>query len=146
VRALSIQQPFIDAIVLGTKRVENRSWPAPEWIIGDEIALHASLKPDTEAVPPPGEDWPSHLIGSSRFGAILAVATIGGCHHASTTCGPRGMGLCSPWAVWHQWHWLTDAVRPLTVPVPCKGALKLWTLPDDVEAAVRAQLTAGSLR
>jgi hypothetical protein len=30
--------------------------------------------------------------------------------------------------------------RPLAEPVPCKGALGLWWLPDDVDAQVRAQL------
>lgn len=47
---------------------------------------------------------------------------------------------CGPWAARGQYHWRLANVRALPEPVPCKGALGLWTLPDDVEAAVAAQL------
>jgi hypothetical protein len=134
-RALSIRQPWTDAIVLGTKRVENRGWPAPAWILGRVIALHASKVADRGAQPPPGEEWPSGLTDSSRLGAVLAVARVRDCHF--TTGGLCG---CSPWAVPGQFHWTLADVRLLPDPVPCKGALGLWRLPEDVEAAVRAQL------
>jgi hypothetical protein len=144
VRALSIMQPWADAIVLGTKRVENRSWQAPHWIAGQEIALHASRRPDSGAEPPPGEQWPVDLIDRARFGAVLGVATIIGCHPQYHICNPTGIPatVCSPWAVWGQCHWILENVRLLAEPVPCKGALGLWRLPEDVEAAVRAQLPA----
>ena len=32
--------------------------------------------------------------------------------------------------------------QQLNKPVPCRGSLGLWRLPEDVEAAVRAQLDA----
>jgi len=53
---------------------------------------------------------------------------------------PDTGGMCSPWAVIGQYHWQLANVRPLAEPVPCKGALKLWCLPGDVEKLVRAQL------
>ena len=49
-------------------------------------------------------------------------------------------GRCSAWAAGGQWHWHLANVRPLADPVPCKGALGLWHLSDEVEKAVRAQL------
>jgi hypothetical protein len=33
--------------------------------------------------------------------------------------------------------WVLDDVRGLTEPVPCRGALGLWTVPEDVAARVR---------
>ena len=48
--------------------------------------------------------------------------------------------MCSDWSAWGQCHWLLDNVRPLPDPVPCKGMLGLWRLPDEVEKAVREQL------
>jgi hypothetical protein len=147
-RALSIQPPWIGAIAYSDKRVENRSWPAPGWIIGHDIALHASRKPDWDA---PLKAWtaarlyPPWMAGITQaqwcrdnaavLGAVLAVATVGGCHHASSAAECR----CDRWAA-GQYHWLIGSVRPLAEPVPCGGALRLWPLPGDVEKLVRAQL------
>ena len=50
--------------------------------------------------------------------------------------------LCSKWAQIDQWHWQLANVRPLAEPVPAKGALGLWKVPDDIESAVRGQLEA----
>jgi hypothetical protein len=60
-----------------------------------------------------------------------------GFHHmGANDCG---FGFCSPWSMSGQFHWELSGVRSLW-PVPCKGALGLWRLPEDAEKAVRAQL------
>jgi ASCH domain len=141
-RALSVKQPWLEAITHGDKRVENRSWPAPEWAIGQVIGLHASKGFDWGAEFPPGRKalWcpPEDL----SLGAVVALARITGCHPLYNICNPSGVPetVCSPWAVWGQCHWLLDEVCPLAEPVPCKGSLGLWRLPEDVEKAVREQL------
>jgi len=138
-RALSIMQPWCSAIAFGGKRVENRTWRAPPWAIGTMIAIHASRKPDIAARPPSGESWPEHRM---HLGALIAVAALSGCHLSPDfggTCGAT-RPLCSPWAVRDQYHWLLENVRPLAEPVPCRGALGLWRLPEDVEQAVRMQI------
>src|ERR1700689_3592115 len=97
-RALSIQHPWCAAIAYGTKRVENRSWAAPRWITGETIALHAGKKPDIGARPPAAESWPERRM---PLGAVIAVATVAGCHLSPDfggTCGAT-RPLCSPWAV-----------------------------------------------
>jgi hypothetical protein len=140
-RALSIKQPWLHAILHG-KDVENRSWPAPEWVIGQTIALHASKGFDWDAEFPPGRKtlWcpPEDL----PLGAVVALAVITGCHLSPDFLGTCGATRpqCSPWAVADAHHWLLADVRPLPEPVPCKGALGLWRLPEDVEKAVREQL------
>jgi hypothetical protein len=142
-RALSIQHPWAAAIAYGTKTVENRTWAALRWTIGQTIAIHASKKPDVGARPPSGESWPGHRM---YLGAVIAVATLTGCHLSPDfggTCGAT-RPLCSPWAARDQYHWLLADVRPLATPVPCRGMLGLWRLPDDVEKAVRAQLEASN--
>lgn len=140
-RALSIQQPWANAIVYGTKRVENRTWDAPRWVIGQIVAIHTSKKPDVSARPPAGESWP--MDHRMHLGAVIAIAKVAGCHHA-TSCPRHEEGapwpLCTAWSARGQFHWELADVRPLAEPVPCKGALGLWRLPDDVEKAVRAQL------
>jgi ASCH domain len=143
-RALSIQHPWAAAIAYGTKRVENRAWTAPRWVIGQVIAIHASKKPDISARPPAGEEWPMERM--MHLGAVLAVAKVTGCHHSDECMLPvsalptSGRTGCSPWAVRGQFHVELANVRPLPEPVPCRGALGLWRLPEDAEKLVREQM------
>lgn len=65
-------------------------------------------------------------------GAVVAVARLVDCHPDD--------GPCTPWSAEGQWHWVLDDVQPLPVPVPCRGALSLWTVPADVLAAIDAQV------
>lgn len=95
-------------------------------------------------------NWPPKLA----LGAVTAVATLAGCHRFTWDeyCGHSGdwtetshhPGLCSPYVkLGAVWHWELTGVRPLPEPVPCRGMLGLWRLPDDAEKAVREQLEAG---
>ncbi len=141
-RCLSIMQPWLGAIVLGDKRVENRSWAAPQWIIGETIALHASKRFDWGAEFPPGRNLMWYAPEDLPLGAVTGIATVTGCHLSPDfggTCGAT-RPLCSPWAARDSYHWLLSDVRALPEPVSCRGMLGLWRLPDDVDAAVRAQL------
>lgn len=146
-RALSIQQPWAAAIACGPKRVENRTWTAPPRIIGQTVALHASKGPDWDA---PARAWTAAGLTPYRWGdprrawtaslvlgAIVALAEVDECHFG---CWPA----CSEWAAAGQYHWQLANIRPLAEPVPCRGALGLWKLPEDVEQAVRKQLEAGN--
>ena len=86
-------------------------------------------------------NWPPKLA----LGAVVAVATVAGCHvrDPKEGCGDGTYAdgiICSPWAMPDQFHWVLAAVRPLPEPVPCKGKQGLWSLPEDVEKAVRGQL------
>lgn len=152
-KALSIRQPWTAMIAHGQKRIENRSrrthYRGP-------IALHASGKDRWDAAGQSSDvvyaQWrrlgwagvPNRDSEHIDYGSVLAVADLVSCHeHGDPTfpCDAAGaVRPCSPWAAEGQWHWEVANVRPLAEPVPCKGALGLWTLPGDVEAAVAAQL------
>lgn len=43
-KALTIWQPWASLIMMGAKPYEFRSWPAPKWIVGKRIAIHAAVK------------------------------------------------------------------------------------------------------
>lgn len=67
--------------------------------------------------------------------AIVAVARLAGCWHSQHSppaeqqvwwSGPHG--------------WALDDVRPLVEPVPCRGAMGLWTPPTDVLRRVLEQV------
>jgi hypothetical protein len=153
-QALSIKQPWCWAIVNGSKRIENRTWTTSH---RGPIAIHASLQWDkggerSQVVQSEWDQFVRHLPPMNchhgplrkstawmEFGAVLAVAdVVDVCtakgDHTACRCG-------STWAAPYQCHWKLDNVRRLREPVPCKGALQLWRLPEDVDAAVRVQLT-----
>lgn len=75
-------------------------------------------------------------------GCVIAVATIKGCHPA----GPCVDNGCRPWGeIEHNgkpaWHIVFADVRRLSRPVPARGSLSVpWSVPGDVETAVREQL------
>ena len=148
-KALTIWQPYAGLIVAGAKPVENRTW-APPCKPGTVIAIHAGSKRDVESwehcfemrniIPPDqwnrGETpWPINFT-SGPYSAIIGVATLDEVRRE-----PRGD---DPWWVGPVGWYLRDPV-PI-VPVPCKGAQGLWTLPVDVEAAVARALSDASQR
>jgi hypothetical protein len=130
VKALTIRQPWAYAIAVGRKDVENRTRRTHH---RGEVAIHSALTVDPKASIDPID------VNRTLFvrGAVLAVAEIVGC----CDCGDR----CTPWSQRGPgiFHWQLANVRALT-PIPAKGALGLWTLPYEVEQAVRGQL-AGDL-
>ena len=152
-RALTVKQPWTWAILHG-KPVENRSWPSPHWLT--EVAIHAGARSGWDedgefsalvqaawrkfAADPPPLNTVAPLSPDAihiDFSAIVAVAEGLSSHH-SRDCG----GRCSDWAVHGQWHWVWRKLRVLPRTVPCRGAQRLWRVPDDIESAVRAQLEA----
>ena len=162
-RALTLWPEWAWAITHLDKRVENRTWwhglPA-----GTRIAIHAGKhvggRPGPRAA---GEamdlvcgmaweagwdsDWNavgstvrtnfekgdrsvtcwSHKIPTS---AIVAVVEL----------GARGARPHNGWTVPGDEHWWLDEVVVLRQPVPCSGAQGLWTVPEEVAAAVLAQV------
>ncbi|WP_405769228.1 ASCH domain-containing protein [Actinacidiphila glaucinigra] len=128
VRALTVRQPWAGAIAHQTKRVENRTWKLPAKYEGARLLIHAGAQLDRGA-----RLYGPHL---GVYGAVVAVATLTGCHWAEDT------RLCSPWSQDGTYHWTLDDVVALPEPVPAKGRLGLWIPSPDLLAAVNAQLPA----
>lgn len=128
-KALSIRQPWAWAVLHAGKRVENRDWPTA---FRGRVLLHASkgctrgeyeeaawaISGDARVKVPPLVELPR--------GAIVGAATIYDCVSASDSpwfCGPFGF--------------LLSHVVALPEPIPCKGALGFWDVPNTVEELVR---------
>ena len=158
-RALTVRQPWATAIMWGGKDVENRprrtlhrgpllihaGLAHPDWAeyldvraLSGQVFGWLDTRRHSAAEVERARFWPEH---TGALGVILGVASVVGCHHASEDHG--GQGNCSRWAWDGRWHWQLAAVRPFSRPVPCKGRLGLWRLPDEVEAAVQEQLSVG---
>lgn len=127
-RALTVKQPWAAAIAHGPKRIENRGRRAPAAHVGTTILIHAGLAVDKHAMlPMGGSDWPRH------FGAIIALADLAGCHQDND--------CCRPWGQRKTWHWELANARPVPHPIlGVRGMLGLWTVPDEVLAAVQRQV------
>ncbi len=126
-RALSIRQPWAWAILHAGKDVENRGWRTS---YRGRLVIHAAKTIDRDAL-----DRLAHLTGLgwtplSPFvtGCLLGTVELLGCsRHAF-----------SGWAEPGAWHWQLSCPRPLAEPIPWPGARGLFTVPDDVIAAVTA--------
>lgn len=152
-RALTLWRPWPDAILRSTKRCENRGKPPPERLLGTVIALHAGLTyrvgdwayPDGW-VPPLESECPVGIVGVARLAGFLdlrAERRIGQALHV----GDAGAIARRLWALdedpW--WTgpcgWLLDQVVAIKA-VPCKGAMGIWTVPDDIAAVVDERVVA----
>lgn len=127
-KALTIRQPWAGAIAHQTKRVENRTWKLPAKHEGSRILIHSAAQRDRDA----------QVYGTNLdvYSAIVAVATITGCHYSSE------WQCCGYWAFENAYHWALTDVVALSEPVPAKGALGFWTPTADVLTAVEQQLQA----
>lgn len=150
-RALTVRQPWAWAIIHGGKNIENRDW-APRVSPG-RIAIHAGKAWDdlaadhpaivrafTEANPGFDERWASVDRGDFTFGAIIGTVEVTiDSHPVDGTHGCRGSDECQPWGMGSAlYHWVLANPRPLAEPIPCRGALGLWTVPTALLAALDA--------
>lgn len=159
-RALTLWRPWSDAIVHGSKRVENRPLPPPRKLIGTVVAIHAGKRyeagewsmPDGYA-PPSEEQSPKGIVGVARVVGALDLRE---------GRGPTGRRIWKPSAtLWtmtdaHRrrlerldddpW-WagpvgiLLDEVTPIP-PVFCRGHQGWWTVPETTAARVRLRVRA----
>lgn len=133
-KALTIRQPWADAIAHGPKRVENRSWPAPDKHIGTRILIHAASTPDRNAELPEGTNLSYGNVPGDQRGALIAIATLEGCHFDEE--------CCKPWGMTGYFHWDLSNITTLATPIPAKGALGFWAV--NVDLLVRASMQAGA--
>lgn len=131
-RALTLWRPWAVAIVSHGKRIENRTWAPPRWMVGKDIAIHNGKRIDKAGIAAVmlilRGDQPAFAMDAQRLlgpeSAIVGLATITGfVEHSDSPwfCGPVG--------------WVLDNVRACE-PVSCRGSQGLWTVPPDIERAV----------
>lgn len=114
--AITLKQPWAYYILHRGKDVENRTWKLPESHKNEFIALHAGRTFDIDYCP-------SFIaLDENQFSAILGFIKFSDCITNST----------SEWAIKGQYHWIISEVIRLKHPIPCKGALGFWRLPNDI--------------
>lgn len=127
-KALTIRQPWAHLIAIGQKRVENRPWSTSHRGV---IGIHAGLST--------ADLKPRERLAEMAFGAIVATAVLMACRHVHEVIRFKPDHPLF-WMVRHRymsgpWCWVLAEVQQIP-PIPCRGAQRLWTMPDDI--AVRA--------
>lgn len=118
-KALTVRQPWANAIIWAGKTVENRSWRTS---YRGRLYIHAGQRLEPDHVLPVGVPVPR--------GAIIGTVEVTGCHRCD--------GSCSAWAEADWCHWVLADPVALAEPVPCRGALGL------MDAAHRAPYTGAN--
>ena len=168
-RILTVRQPWAWAIIHGGKDVENRvrniagSYRGP-------VAIHVGLRPIGDAMPKivarsVGEwcranpDIPHevpHPLGAepsrgnmlsewyANRGAIIGVVDLADVHFGPFAerwdAEAEHNARCTPWAEPDMVHLVLRNPRPLSEPIPYKGALGLRTIPAELQARIEAQI------
>lgn len=137
--AITLLEPWATAL-LGPKDIENRTWMLPDRYVGRTIAIHASKrwsKADADAYlqiaeragVDPGIAYMMAQRVSHTLGCIIGVATF----------GARVTVSRSPW-FFGPVGWSKVSAQAIRRPIPCRGALGIWQLPEDITEQVREQL------
>lgn len=127
-KALTIKQPWANAIIYWGKDIENRDWPTK---FRGRVAVHASKRIDREEVRAYESlvlrrrisALGSPVISAVDYGAIIGTVEIVDCVKKSDSAwfvGEYGFVLRNPIA--------------LPEPIPCRGALGFWNVPDEILA------------
>lgn len=156
-KALTVQQPWAWAIVHGGKLIENRT---QLWSYRGPLAIHAGARwsdrgDGSDLVHAAFHEAHPQFRSGVRcgklprwpfaMGAIVGVAELVDAHPDA--------GCCKPWGesayVEHGGrerrritHLVLENPRPLPEPIPCKGALGLWTPPADILGQLQAVANA----
>jgi hypothetical protein len=129
-KALSIKQPWVHAILHECKDIENRSWQRHfrGW-----IALHASGQPSRGATFPRGHRLPD--FADLDYSAVCGVARV-----VDIVPSSRSKWFWRPDDGSINYGWVLTGARALKKPIPCKGALGLWDVPPKIVRQIQQQL------
>ena len=134
--ALTLYQPWADAIIHCGKRIENRFWKPPTRVMGQRIALHAGAHIDRDGrckLQDSGFSLPAKVVTRAIVGTVIVADCIDSEQQIPKDQLEQLIWWSGPYG------WLLKDVHELPEPVPCRGYQKLWRLPHDIEAQVRRQ-------
>lgn len=140
--ALTLMPPWAVLVVEGPKSIENRTWKPPEWVIGKRIAIHAGKREDRVAGAGVILDngvraglWtanPDEWKFQAVRGAIIGTAVVAGYRLDDSGLSPAQQ----PW-FFGPIGWLIEDRLALAEAIPCRGALGLWQVPEDLRRSAQ---------
>jgi hypothetical protein len=129
-KAITLRQPWAWAIINAGKDIENRDWKTHS---RGRVAIHAAVGMTRGQY----EEACEYIRGISRMikipayedlerGAIVGTVEVVACVQDSD----------SPWFM-GKYGFVLARPRRLREPIPCKGALSFWNVPQDIEARIK---------
>ena len=141
-RALSLTEPWATLVAIGAKQWETRIWSTP---YRGRLAIAAAksfprecyelvdTQPFAAAL---FNDAVRPVISRWHLGHIIAVVDLIDCIRITANNAPPepefSFGDYTP----GRFMFKLENVRRLATPVPCKGALGIWTVPAEIAAQV----------
>ena len=143
-KAVSLTQPWATLVATGAKKLETRSWRT--YHQGPLLIHAASRFPNaaralcyTEPFAETLQRAGYHEAFELPIGAIVGIVTLNGCistgealvgiDPAEHAFGDYGTG---------RFAWQLTQAAQLVQPIPFKGALGLWTVPDEIAESLQS--------
>jgi hypothetical protein len=135
-KALSIQQPWADAVLTGAKRIENRTWRSD---YRGNLLIHAGKRFDQDGMTFVMERYneiglalmrPLLSSASDRRGVLLGMVTMVDCVRAEAVAEEQASWAFGPWC------FVFENPRIFREPIVYQGALGLFKVPRAVFGSV----------
>lgn len=132
IKALTLWQPYAQAVALELKKFETRGWPTNYRGL---LAIHASVRKVSKEHQALADKY---KIKEFPTGVVVAIVDLVDCIPMT----PEFIRQQSPqeieWGDWQpgRWAWKLENVKELAMPPAVKGAQGLWNL-KNVEIHIR---------
>lgn len=147
-KAVSLTQPWATLVATGAKKLETRSWRTYH---RGPLVIHAARRFHNAARAVCYTEPFAETLQRAGFyeafelptGAIVGIVTLIGCistGQALEGIDPAEHAFGDYRTGRFAWQ-LTQAVQ-LAQPIACKGALGLWTVPDEIAESLQSLLAA----
>lgn len=150
--ALTVWQPWASLIACGAKQIETRSWPAPEALWGERIAIHAAKRQWSLDDLPEGLTSCSftgfavaYLVDTLPRGMIIGTARLAFCAQVEAVVNGTSLARTSPTSLAYinddglgdyragRWLWFFEDIVQLGSDqvIECSGRQRLWQVPAE---------------
>ncbi len=128
-KAISLWAPWSSLVIDGRKKIETRHWPAPKYLIGGDLAIHATKFVDSHYAALWGYD-----AKTIPRGAILGYVRLEKCEQFTQEFTRSLLGTpefdygdFTP----GRWGWFVTVLEKFETPFQCKGARSIfnWEIP-----------------
>lgn len=156
-KAITLHEPWASLIRDGRKTVETRDWPAPFFLVGERIAIHAGKKVDREFLlsVSPMPVHPGRVVATATLRGQMQVEVINehGCggHLVKSIVGrattrtyirPDRFGDFSV----GRWLWILTDIQPLDPPILATGHQGFWNWDDGMGLFRRCECGHDAIR
>jgi hypothetical protein len=132
-RALTLWQPWASLVASGLKRIENRPWAPPGWMLNQRFAIHAGMKYDREsAVTAEALGGNPPEKGECPAGAILATCRLIAVARSETESIKFTEDRSQARWFFGPYGWVLDEIKEVPEPIECRGFQGLWRIPEEL--------------